>query len=214
MLFNAIALLSASTLAAPTIQKRDDGDATSTDSDSLVSGPFKLQVVSDNSTINGGTVSPVHAGAAIEALNVGGVGTDPANWPDFYFNQSSYAGEQYTYGALFWNLQISGNQTIPSALRLPYSPSSSLVPTTLQPGAEADRTTTYFSLSFDDDGFLGLPDTNHTQRWYACQQIVGGYNYYSVAWSTDPREPENSSCSPIQLQMFDYISEDDAESSA
>ena len=209
MIFNTIALLSASALAAPAIQKRDDSDATSDTPANLVSGPFKLQVVSSNSTINGGTVSPVHAGAAIEALSVGGVGTDPSNWPDFYFNQSSYAGVQYPYGALFWNLTIGGGQVIPSGLKIPYGPSSSLVPTTLQPGAEADRSGTYFSLSFDDDGYLGLPDTNHTQRWYACQQVVGGYNYYSVAWSTDPRQPENPTCSPIQLQKIEPIAEDD-----
>ncbi|BFZ53424.1 hypothetical protein PYCC9005_000447 [Savitreella phatthalungensis] len=188
MLFSTLALASAA-FAAPTFNKRQDD------------GGFKLKVISDNSTIDGGTISPAHAGAAIEAAAVSNGGVDLSQATTYYFNSTDSYNNT---GVVYWNLPTTSNEgttNVPSGLKIIYTPLTSTTPLQFSPGA-SPQDNAGFQLAFDDNDYLvlGFPEYG-TSRFYACQQQVGsGYNYYSLAWSTDAREPENPTCSAVQIQ--------------
>lgn len=174
------------------------------------SAPFNLVLSSENSTINGTTLSACHTGAALESLclSQGGGVSNPTPLPavQFNFNTSS---DPYTPnatlgtpGILTWTLQTT-TIDVPSSVYFNYDPTTDSAVPILRPGQEEPQI-----LAFDDQNRLNVqgyvdwtanpPNSTGAveayYRWYACQTYYAGYSYRTLAWGLGARKPENPTC--------------------
>lgn len=87
-------------------------------------GPFTLDIVSDDPALSGGRLSSCHAGAAIEGLCFGKptAGAPPSSSSTYWLNTTYYQGstEPNPGGSLIWNLPLGGDtpSNVSSALSI------------------------------------------------------------------------------------------------
>jgi hypothetical protein len=180
------------------------------------SKPFSLVLTSDNSTINGSTLSACHSGAAIESLCLsrgGGVSNpNPIPAATFNFNTSSDPftpnATLGTPGILTWTLRTT-TIDVPSSARFNYDPTTDIALPILLPGSESPQL-----LAFDNEDRLNVQgsidwaanppnSTGSTQayyRWYACQTYFSGYSYENLAWSLGTEKPQNPTCVSVGVK--------------
>ncbi|KAH6633586.1 hypothetical protein C7974DRAFT_393058 [Boeremia exigua] len=174
------------------------------------SAPFNLVLTSENSTINGSTLSACHTGAAIESLCLssgGGVSNPtPIAAATFNFNTSTDPftpnATLGTPGILTWTLKTT-SLDVPSSVYFNNDPTTDSAIPILTPGQENPQL-----LAFDDQDRLNVqgyidwtanpPNSTGTTvayyRWYACQTYFGGYSYRTLAWGFGNEKPENPTC--------------------
>ena len=167
------------------------------------SKPFSLVLTSDNSTINGSTLSACHSGAGIESLCLsrGGGVSNPTSLPaaTFNFNTSSDPFTPNTTlgtpGILTLTLQTT-TIAVPSSVRFSFDPTTNIALPLLFPGQTDNQL-----LAFDAQDRLNVQgyidwsanppnSTGSTQayyRWYACQTYYSGYSYENLAWGLGRR---------------------------
>ncbi|KAJ4334030.1 hypothetical protein N0V87_007188 [Didymella glomerata] len=180
------------------------------------SKPFSLVLTSDNSTINGSTLSACHSGAAIESLCLsrgGGVSNpNPIPAATFNFNTSSDPftpnATLGTPGILTWTLRTT-TIDVPSSARFNYDPTTDIALPILLPGSENPQL-----LAFDNQDRLNVQgsidwaanppnSTGSTQayyRWYACQTYFSGYSYENLAWGLGTEKPQNPTCVSVGVK--------------
>ncbi|KAJ4381823.1 hypothetical protein N0V86_003188 [Didymella sp. IMI 355093] len=180
------------------------------------SKPFNLVLTSDNSTINGSTLSACHTGAALESLclSSGGGVSNPSAIPasTFNFNTSSEVvtpnATLGTPGILTWTLQTS-SLDVPSSVYFNYDPTTDTALPILTPGSESPQL-----LAFDDNDRLNVQgsinyaanppnSTGSTQayyRWYACQTYFSGYSYENLVWGLGIEKPQNPTCVSVGVK--------------
>lgn len=180
------------------------------------SAPFRLFLTSDNTAMNGSTLSACHTGAALESLCVsqGGGISNPTPLPaaEFNFNTSTDPFTPNTTigtpGILTWNLETA-TIDIPSSVYFSYDPTTNAAIPILTPGQERPQL-----LAFDDQGRLNVqgfidwtanpPNSTGTveayYRWYACQTYYSGYSYHTLAWALGAGLPENPTCVKVGVK--------------
>ena len=180
------------------------------------SEPFNLVLTSDNTTINGSTLSACHTGAALESLCLssgGGVSNPtPIAATTFNFNTSTDPFTPNptigTPGILTWTLKTT-SLDVPSSVYFNYDPTTDIAIPILTPGSERPQL-----LAFDQQDRLNVqgyidwsanpPNSTGSMeayyRWYACQTYYAGYAYHNLAWGLGPREPENPTCVSVGVK--------------
>ncbi|KZM24312.1 uncharacterized protein EKO05_0005637 [Ascochyta rabiei] len=180
------------------------------------SRPFNLVLTSDNTTINGQTLSACHTGAALESLCVSGIGSvskpNPIAPTTFNFNTSTDPftpnATLGTPGILTWTLPTS-SVGVPSSVYFNYDPTTDIALPILTPGSERPQ-----SLAFDEQGRLNVqgyidwtaspPNATGTTvgyyRWYACQTYFSGYSYENLVWGLGAGKPENPTCVSVGVK--------------
>jgi len=172
------------------------------------SAPFNLIVLSDNSTINGSALTACHEGAAIEGLCLGGILSEPTDveYETYTFNISSYPVDVEPSigfpGYLVWELE-GGNFNLSTPVTLEFNPTSNIALPMFTPSEYGT------SLAFDvndllnvqgSDGYLPTIGTTVAYyRWYICE-TDGGYLYTTLAWVVGAGEPENPTCSKVDVK--------------
>ncbi|KAK3357034.1 hypothetical protein B0T25DRAFT_516548 [Lasiosphaeria hispida] len=180
-------------------------------------GPFFLQVKSDNATLNGRYLYACHSGAAQETLCIGKVDTPATNRASasFFWNTTVYEGEQSPVGALIWNLALAQNpdgtsMVVSSPMTLDYTPGTNVATTRFGP-SEIDRSVQvgfnnsvmYMTWWNDDSTFLpGQYPTGGSSReitnWNLCWVLAGSYYYNALAWVTSGA-PHNPTCEAVSV---------------
>jgi hypothetical protein len=180
------------------------------------SEPFNLVLTSDNTTINGSTLSACHTGAALESLCLssgGGVSNPtPIAATTFNFNTSTNPFTPNvtigTPGILTWTLKTTSFD-VPSSVYFNYDPTTDIAIPILTPGSERPQL-----LAFDQQDELNVqgyidwtanpPNSTGLMkayyRWYACQTYYAGYAYHNLAWGLGPRVPENPTCVSVGVK--------------
>ena len=180
------------------------------------SKPFSLVLSSDDTKIDGQTVSACHTGAALESLCLSGGGSisspNPVTPTTFNFNTSTDAftpdATLGTPGILTWTLRTTSID-VPSSAYFNYDPSTNLAVPILTPGSEQAQ-----MLAFDDQDRLNVQGSidwtanppNATDgvvgyyRWYACQTYFGGYSYNNLAWGLGAAKPEDPTCVSVSVK--------------
>ncbi|KAF2628798.1 hypothetical protein BU25DRAFT_32369 [Macroventuria anomochaeta] len=180
------------------------------------SKPFNLVLTSENTTINGSTLSACHTGAALESLCLskgGGVSNpNPITAATFNFNTSTNPftpnATLGTPGILTWTLKTSSID-VPSSVYFNYDPTTDSAIPILTPGSERPQL-----LAFDDQdrlnvqGYIdwtanppnGTGTTMGYYRWYACQTYFSGYAYENLAWGLGAGKPENPTCVSVGVK--------------
>lgn len=180
------------------------------------SKPFSLVLTSENSTINGSTLSACHTGAALESLCLsrGGGVSNPTAIPAsaFNFNTSfdpfTPNATLGTPGILTWTLQTA-TIDVPSSAFFNYDPTTNIAIPILRPGSDNPQL-----FAFDDQDRLNVQgsvdwsanppnSTGSTQayyRWYACQTYFSGYSYLNLAWGLGPEKPQNPTCVSVGVK--------------
>ncbi|KAF2810708.1 uncharacterized protein BDZ99DRAFT_462052 [Mytilinidion resinicola] len=169
------------------------------------SAPFKLQIKSENETLNGNYLYACHEGAAIEglcpanAINLGSAGASTYN-----FNTS--ASTTSAVGVLTYLLQGS-NFAVSEPFALSYTPSTNVAVPLFYPD------TTYTEVGFDADNKLfieayvddtvtplkdGLDKAKDYYRWVVCETYAG-YDYYTLAWVMGKAPAQNPSCQAVDV---------------
>lgn len=174
------------------------------------SKPFQLVLISDDTTVNGTTLSACHTGAALESLclSSGNSVSNPNSIAPatFNFNTSTDPftpdAKLGTPGILTWTLETSSG-SIPSSVHFDYDPTTDITVPILFPGSESPQL-----LAFDDQARLNVqgsidwtanpPNATATvvgfYKWYACQTYFSGYMYNNLAWGLGAGKPENPTC--------------------
>lgn len=180
------------------------------------SKPFSLVLTSENTTINGSTLSACHTGAALESLCLsrgsGISNPNPIAAATFNFNTTT---DPYTPnvmigtpGILTWTLKTSSID-VPSSVYFNYDPTTDIAVPILSPGAESPQ-----QLAFDEQDRLNVqgyidwttspPNSTGTfvgyYRWYACQTYFSGYAYENLAWGLGAGKPENPTCVSVVVK--------------
>lgn len=180
------------------------------------SDPFNLVLTSENSTVNGTTLSACHIGAALESLCLssgGGISNPTAiAAATFNFNTSTDPftpnATLGTPGILTWTLKTSSID-VPSSVYFNYDPTTDSAVPILTPGQERPQL-----LAFDDQDRLNVqgyidwtanpPNSTGTteayNRWYACQTYFSGYSYRNLVWGLGTDEPENPTCMKVGVR--------------
>lgn len=184
--------------------------STATAQYTIQSKPFYLELLSDNTTINGNTISPCHEGAAIEGLCVGGPLTSTSQL--YTFNSTTSTGLEYNAtlgepGYLTYTLDSSAfNESEP--MMLYYNPTTNVALTLFQP-VESDEDA--IAVAFDVDGKMNiqgyesdttLPVTEGIQayyRWWVCETYFEGYTYEALVWVMGVYEPEIPNCVKVDV---------------
>lgn len=180
------------------------------------SKPFSLVLTSENSTINGSTLSACHTGAALESLclSKGGGVSNPNPIPATTFNFNTSAdpftpnATLGTPGILTWTLKTSSID-VPSSVYFNYDPTTDSAIPILTPGSQNPQI-----LAFDNQDRLNVQgyidwtayppnSTGTTQayyRWYACQTYFSGYSYQNLAWGLGSEKPQNPTCVSVGVK--------------
>ena len=174
--------------------------------------PFSLVLTSDNTTINGSslTLVPCHEGAAIEGLCIGGPLSGAPSVPasTFTFNFSSEATIDPTIGVvglLTYELQ-GGNFNVSSPMELAYNPASNVAVPLLTPSENGQE------VAFDSEGKLAIaqyiddtlaPAANPYNpkllyRWSVCTTYEG-YTYTTLGWTLGKDAPQNPTCQEVDV---------------
>lgn len=173
------------------------------------SRPFHLVLESaKNKTLNGGTLTTCHEGAAIEGLCLS-LNKDVSQSQTFTFNTSIYDTSAPTdigkTGVLAYTLP-AGNEPIPSALTLSANPVSNVAVPLFFPGDD-----NAVQLAFDKNNHLNIqgyvddtvyPPATGTKayyRWYICN-TQAGYAYTTLAWVYGNKAPENPTCRKVDVK--------------
>lgn len=178
------------------------------------SKPFRLVLSSEDSKVNGQTLSACHTGAAIESLCLSGTPStskpDPIAPATFRFNTSSNAVTSDPAGGVPGILTFKLNATppIPSAVSFFNDPTTNYALPLLYPGSEDAQT-----LAFDDKNLLNVqgyldystsPPTagNVTSyyRWYSCATYYAGYQYVNLVWVFGEGKPETPGCAKVNVK--------------
>lgn len=155
-----------------------------------------------------------HEGAAIEGLCLTGetLNDTASSYTTFYHNLSAYAndpsGAPDVSGVLSWNLRVAGNQTVPSALRFSFDPTSNVVIPVFFPDDQE-----YQLVDFDSSNSLYIPrglddcqspptyidPPQKLKNWYICLTRYG-YLYYTLSWKIGATGmPQNPSCQEVEV---------------
>ncbi|KAF2112516.1 hypothetical protein BDV96DRAFT_648773 [Lophiotrema nucula] len=177
------------------------------------SAPFNLIVLSStNDTLNGTLLSACHEGAAIEGFCRGPKLSDtPTYGATFYFNTSYETNETVVYdnyGSLDYDLLISGNQTVPSAMQLVYDPTSNVAVPILYPSGGETYSSVYFDKSEelyiqswkDDTVDPAVSKEEKVKQWYVCTTYYS-YTYVTLAWVVGKNAtPQNPTCQKVTVK--------------
>ncbi|KAF3006767.1 hypothetical protein E8E13_010089 [Curvularia kusanoi] len=185
------------------------------------SAPFNLVLTSDNSTINGTTLSACHTGAALESLclSQGGGVSNPNPLPavQFNFNTSTDPftpnATLGTPGILTWTLKTSSFD-VPSSVYFFYDPTTDAALPLLKPGQDDSQI-----LAFDDQDRLNVqgyvdytanpPNSTSVKAYYRCQAALrqkmatplildGGMSRELMRLNAPFRQPEWSALALIE----------------
>ena len=193
--------LSLSTLAVASAYAQDSGYTTRSPS-------FELVVLTPNTTLNGSTLDACHEGAAIEGFCRGPqLSTNPSSYAEFYFN-TSYSNNDTKAadvpGVLSFDLLISDNMTIPSAMHLVDTFTSNVAVPILYPGYTPytevyfDSDDSMYILSFRDDTVNpAVSKEEKIYQWYICTTSYA-YTYVTLAWVIGKEAtPQNPTCEKV-----------------
>lgn len=172
-----------------------------------------------------GYLGACHAGAAIEGLCYTGGTLDSLGQYEHYSLNATY--ENATQGLLVWELPLSGeNDTttyIPSALTLGPNYGSNVAVPLFIPGTESNAGLLYVNVYPNGTLYLqgGVNDTANTAtqpipatyfgdltNWVLCNQMTGGYYYYSIGWVSGVGPAQNPTCQPVDLTFQDVPAND------
>ncbi|KAK0711446.1 hypothetical protein B0H67DRAFT_493059 [Lasiosphaeris hirsuta] len=176
-------------------------------------GPFYLQIKSDNATLDGRYLTACHSGAAQETLCLGKVDSPTTNKASasFFWNTT----DQSPVGVLIWNLVLAKNpdgtqMVVSSPMTLDYTPGTNVATTRFGPN-EIDRSVQvgfnnsvmYMTWWNDDSTFLaGQYPTGDSSReitnWNVCWVLAGSYYYNALAWVTGGA-PHNPTCEAVSV---------------
>lgn len=175
--------------------------------------PFYLVLSSQNTTLNGSTISACHEGAAIEGLCIGGPLTTTSQ--TFTFNFSDASGQTPAptginlTGLLTYELR-GGNFNLSSPMQLSISPTSNVATPLFQPSDSGtfvafDAEEKLTIVGYQDDS-KPLPNYSVTPyyNWYACT-TAAGYVYQTLAWviGNGSGSPQNPTCQKVEvLRIF------------
>lgn len=184
------------------------------------SAPFALRLQSEDKTIDGRYLYACHAGAALEALCVGGTYS-----PVLGVN-ASYAFAHNTtltptvicdgaVGVLTYSLPVSGLDTpyLSESMSFQYWPGSNVAVPYFTPGYEVTE------VSFDEDGDMfvavyvddsqfqpatpptgsGVFKPRSVYSWWTCWTYTTGYYYLTLAWVSGCAEPRNPTCVEVEV---------------
>ncbi|KAL9107015.1 MAG: hypothetical protein Q9227_008051 [Pyrenula ochraceoflavens] len=176
--------------------------------------PFSLILqTAVSSPLNGTALASCHEGAAIEGLCV--TSSPPssnlsyAQTYRFNYSASSTAPDPSpsTQGYVVYELR-GGNFDIFEPLGLSYNPASNVAVPLFYP--DNDIAT---SMAFDENDLLNIQsyidDTTDPPtlgqkgyyRWYVCTTYAG-YTYQTLAWVLGPNEPENPTCTKVDVKRI------------
>jgi len=172
------------------------------------SAPFKLIIISPNSTINGTSLTACHEGAAIEGLcstQTMGLSDSPGS----LFNHNTTTGQTVNAtiggpGTLTYEL-AGANFNISEPMSLSFNPTSNVAVPLFIPGYDIT------SVAFDKDEKMNIqgyvddtvdPAKYEVQayyRWYVCITYTG-YTYSTLTWVTGPGAPQNPTCQKVDVK--------------
>ncbi|KAF2659950.1 hypothetical protein K491DRAFT_549848, partial [Lophiostoma macrostomum CBS 122681] len=179
------------------------------------SAPFHLVLISDDSSVDGDTLSACHAGAGIESLclshSISTSKTAAIAATPFQFNTSdSVVTPNKTLGApgyLTYELQGS-NFNESEALGLYIDRSTNVGLLLLEPGTQDA-----IVVAFDSNNLLNIQDYiddtqdppvagNYTAyyRWYSCTTYYVGYQYVTLTWVLGEAKPQNPTCVKVDVK--------------
>lgn len=120
------------------------------------SAPFTLRVSSDNDTLEGQYLTSCHAGAAIEALCLGGTKATATSSNTYFLNTTTSSGTDADAdeGILVWVLHGS-DFNVSSGLGFTPPLTSNVVAPEFEPGPS------YNTVGFDEDENLYMPSANY-----------------------------------------------------
>lgn len=175
----------------------------------IQSPPFNLVLISENSTLNGTTLSSAHEGAGIQAFWPGPTAPSTDWYAIFHLNSSapsnSSIGEP---GLLYWIFPDNPAEVV--ALGLEYGIISNVAMPLLGDGVQQ-------MVAFDCEGFMNIQSMGDDRmsppvpywepqvtmayyRWYVCLTQYVTYLDWTLVWVIGALEPENPSCVKVEVQ--------------
>lgn len=172
------------------------------------SKPFRLQLCSDDKSLNGKSLTACHTGAAIESLCLyDGKGSD------FRFNTTKGDTAQLKNftpsGELIFNLPLSGMAPASSAMSFSIDPSTNVALPLFSPGdspvqyvAFDKKTEALRVISYLDDTKkpVKVGGAKALNRWYICSTNFSGYTYKTLSWVYGNAKPQNPSCKKVDVK--------------
>lgn len=192
------------------------------------SQPFRLFLKATNATLdNKGTCSfnhshmnvlnqvtalgTCHEGAALEGMCVTGETPDTAPTLSTTFYQAITASStpRDDYGILFWNLTLSGNFSVPSAMEFSIDATSNAAMPIFFPNNSSSTAVSfkesgnmYIARNVDDTVSppASLNTTQALENWYICL-TRWSYLYQTLVWKIGVEGvPQNPSCQKVAVQ--------------
>ncbi|KAK4553206.1 hypothetical protein LTR86_009736 [Recurvomyces mirabilis] len=178
--------------------------------DYLVQSPaFSLELLSDDTDLNGAFLSTCHVGAALEQLCIlSGDSTSILDAEVFYFNiSSSDDGQQAENpGLVTFSLPYTGSNgsaTVSEPLGIFPNIGDTLATVELTPGG-IDGSTGGSVLAFDDDELLNVPwnaaatdGQAFLYSWYICNATLTFYP--TLYWVVGSGAPSDPTCCPVNV---------------
>lgn len=190
----------------------------------IQTGPFYLQIQSNDSTVDGRYLASCHTGAAMQTLCLGDStkpGGTNAYSSLYFFNQTvDRPDSQQDLGYITWNLPLSTGGDVYQNVSLPLSlvfnnVGSNVVPTSISVGTSNPQLVgfhndvLYIPNWIDDSTFVEGVYPNITgevqqlSQWHACSTLFGSYYYQALAWVTSGA-PHNKNCRPVDVVKVAY----------
>ncbi|KAL2205924.1 hypothetical protein CC79DRAFT_1369363 [Sarocladium strictum] len=172
------------------------------------SKPFRLELCSDDKSLNGKGLTACHTGAAIESLCLyDGKGSD------FRFNTTKGDTAQakgYTpSGELIFNLPLSDKSSVSSAMSFSIEASTNVAIPLFMPGDSPAQYVAFDKksgalrvFSYIDDTKKPVKNTGARalNRWYICSTNYSGYTYKTLSWVYGKDKPQNPSCKKVDVK--------------
>jgi hypothetical protein len=166
-------------------------------------GPFKLQLVSQDDSLNGKFLAACHEGAAIESLCPLNGTIDTA--VPFYYNYSDTSSFVSTSGYLTFLLP---GPDVFEPMSLSYNPASNVAVPLFSPAAFGTP------IAFDDSDLMYIPSnqddtedpinimgSKNYYRWYVCTTYEG-YVLPTLAWALGDGKPQNPTCCEVSVKRI------------
>jgi hypothetical protein len=172
------------------------------------SKPFRLELCSDDKSLNGKGLTACHTGAAIESLCLyDGKGSD------FRFNTTKGDTAQLKgftpSGELIFNLPLGDKSSVSSAMSFSMEPSTNVALPLFMPGDSPAQYVAFDKksgalrvFSYIDDTKKPVKNTGARalNRWYICSTNYLGYNYKTLSWVYGKDKPQNPSCKKVDVK--------------
>ncbi|KAM7222467.1 hypothetical protein V8F06_002245 [Rhypophila decipiens] len=183
-------------------------------------GPFWLQLKSNDSSVDGQYLGSCHTGAAQQTLCLSGPDKPDTNIVSYLYLLNRTDGtDENEMGILTWNLPLyaGGNilQNVSIPFTLQYTPGSNVATSSVSIGGGMAVTvgfrndTLYIPNWIDDSNFVEGQYPNITgqiqelNNFYACWVLVAAYYYQALTWVTSGA-PHNRNCKPVDVVRIFY----------